>query len=498
MKIVFINLHGDTNVTVAYLHSLIEKAGFDITTIHFRRLITELTPSTKAELETLKRVIKKINPEVILLSVNSISFWNAVTITNIFKNKKVIWGGVQPLIDPERCMEYVNIIVRGEGDGAAIDILNAIQNKKPLDKIKNVWLKKGNKIIKNDFRPLIQNLDELPYPDFSDKNKLYLLGSKVYKKNPLPHSNYEYNVTFSRGCPFSCTYCINHFYNKTFKNKYLRRRSVNSAINELRLAKKLYPKLKNINFWDDVFMMDTNWVREFVKKYKKYINLPFFAYGNATFVNNVNMGLLKSAGISFFELGVQSGSEKIRKNIFGRIDSDKQILQANEIIHRYNIPVGYDLIFSEFETEDDIEEGLKFMLKLNKPFKIGRHKLAYYPNFEITQRGLKEGKIKKEQIASIDSEIRTQEITKKEAGKKSIMNYHFFLGKRYIPNKFITYMFKNKWHKKYPRLLTNVGGFINKMEHAKFSFENMFRMLLRGEFKYVFNRLINKNEYMPI
>jgi len=492
MRIAFINLHGDTNMTAAYIHSLLEKNNFEIKTIHFRRLLFALVPPSKKELINLQRVIDKINPEIILMSVNSMSFWDAVKITEMFKNRKIVWGGIQPLIDPERCLKHVEIIVRGEGDETIIDLLKAIKNKKDIHKIKNVWLKKEGEIIKNDFRPLVKNLDQLPFPDYSEKNKIYILGEKVYSKNPLPHSKYSYNITFSRGCPFSCTYCINHFLNRLFRNKYLRKRSVDSVIKELILAKKRFSHLEHINFWDDVFIGDIKWLEEFVKKYKKYIHLPFFAYGNATLVTRKNIALLKEAGLSFFDLGIQSGSEKIRKDIFGRIDSNEQILRADKILHDLNINVGYDIIFSEFETEKEMGEGINFMLKLRKPFKVHRNKLAYYPNFEITKRALKEKKISLKDVASINPNIRTQIITKKEAGKNSLMNYYYFMGYRLIPNFFVKYIFKNKWHIKYPRLLTELGELINRWEHVKYSIKSMFKMLKKGEFRYVQNRLFKK------
>ncbi|MEK6856236.1 MAG: radical SAM protein [Nanoarchaeota archaeon] len=497
MKVVFVNLHGDTNMVAAYLHSLIEKAGYNITTIHFRRLLLEITPVSEEELQVLKREIDKINPDVVMMSVNSISFWTAVKVSKILKDRKIVWGGVQPLIAPEMCLKYVDIIVRGEGDGAAIDVLRAIENGKSLNKIKNVWVKKKNNIVKNDFRPLVEDLNLLPIPDFSDKNKLYIIGNRVYNKNPLPHLKYGYNICFSRGCPFSCRYCINHFYNKTFKHKYLRRRSVDSVIGELLHAKKIFPKMTNVAFWDDVFMTDLNWLREFADKYKKHINLPFFAYGNPKFVKEESMILLKKAGIDFFDMGVQSGSERIRK-VFGRFDSNDDIIRADRILYKLNVVHGYDIIFSEFETSKDIEEGINFFLKLKKPFKVQRNRLVYYPGFEITNMALKEGRIKKEQIASMDKNLRGQVMNRGEAQKFPMMNYFYFIGNKLIPNFVVKYMLKNKWHQKHPVIMTEVGEMINKIENTKYSIKNMLKMIYLGEYSYAYNRIFRKEHYLGL
>ena len=85
-------------------------------------------------------------------------------------------------------------------------------------------------------------------------------------------------------------------------------------------------------------------------------------------------------------------------------------------------------------------------------------------------------------------------MTKTSAEKLPLMNYYYFLGKRLIPNGLVKYMLKNKWHKKNPRLLTKLGEFVERLENLKYSFKSLFKMLIRSEFKYVYNRLFNKSD----
>jgi len=495
LKVVLINLHGDTNMTASYLHSLIDKAGFDITTINFRRLVLYLHEPSKIELQTLERVVDNINPKVVCMSVNSMSFWDAVLITKMLQKRYiVVWGGVQPLIDPERCMKYVNIICRGEGDKAFLEFLDRLEKRRSINKVKNFWIKKGTKIIKNDFRPLIKNLDKLPYPDFSDNKKLHIFGNKVFRKNPLPHIKYEYNITFSRGCPYNCSYCINHFYNKIFKHKYLRRRSIKSVIDELKLAKKKAPKIKFIRFWDDVFITDTKWLKEFAKQYKEHINLPFFAYGNANAITYENMKFLKHAGLRYFDVGIQTGCRHIRNKIFKRTDTDEMILKTGKIMKKLNIDISYDLIFSEFEDEESVREGLKLWMKLPKPFSVHPNKLAYYPNFEITNLALKEGKIKLNDVASMNPKIRTQVISNETIERDAMMSYFLLLGKRLIPNFFVRYMFENKFHKKHPKIINTLGKIVFKMGEMRSVMRNMIKMVFWGEWQYLKYRILHKKD----
>ena len=496
-QVALINMHGDNNMTAAYLHRIVEKEGYPIKTIHFRRLVPEFTIPTKHELNALKKVLDKINPKYVLMSVNSISFYTAIEIMKILKNKIVVWGGIHPMINPGSCLKHTKYIIRGEGDEALLELLDTLEKRKSPNKIKNVWINENEEIIKNDLRPLIEDISPLEFPDFKDENKIYILGDKIYTKNPLPHTKYDYHITFSRGCPFSCTYCLNHMLNKMFKGKYLRRKSVKRSIEELKIAKKLFPKLKKIYIWDDVFIVDKKWLKEFLVQYKKYINLPFFAYGNAACVDIERMGWLKNAGLDFFDIGIQSGSSRIRKDIFGRGDTNEQILKANKIIKKLKISVGYDLIYSEFETEKDMEEGLQFLLKLKKPYKIHINKLAYYYNFEVTNRALGEEKINESHIAGMNPEINTQETKQESSNEYPLLNYYFLLGKKYIPNFFIRYIYQKQWHKHHKKLLAQLGFRTNQFYNRWFSLLNMKEMFLRGEFRYLHNRIFYKKEFMP-
>jgi radical SAM superfamily enzyme YgiQ (UPF0313 family) len=208
------------------------------------------------------------------------------------------------------------------------------------------------------------------------------------------------------------------------------------------------------------------------------------------------MILLKEAGISFFDLGLQSGSENIRKNIFGRTDTNEMILKADEIIHKHGIKVGYDIIFSEFETEAEVEEGINFLLKLQKPFKVQRNKLAYYPNFKVTQMALEQNLITKDDIASMNDKVKSQVMNESMAAKQPLMNYYYFLEKMWIPNRLVKYMLKNKWHITHPGFLSKCGAMIERLETMKSSISGMLSLLKNGEYKYVYNRLFNKKEFV--
>jgi radical SAM superfamily enzyme YgiQ (UPF0313 family) len=243
-------------------------------------------------------------------------------------------------------------------------------------------------------------------------------------------------------------------------------------------------------------MTDVNWLKEFAQEYKKHINLPFFAYGHAALINEEKMRILKEANLDFFDIGIQSGSEVLRRETFKRIDSDKQIIKAAKVMRKVGVPMGYDFILSEFETPEDWEKGIDFVFKLPKPFKPHVNKLAYYPNYDITKKALDEGKIQIADVASMDPDNRVlQYVPEKEIKKFVMLHYYGLIGKRWIPNFMIKKMFYNKFHEKHPKIFMKFSNYVNRFEEMRYAFGSLWKMVRRGEFGYLYGRIMHKEDY---
>ena len=122
---------------------------------------------TEKELNQLLFICK--NSDLVGISSYASTAPRAIQIIKFLERKikvPLIWGGVHATISPEHCIKYVDLVCVGEGEEAILDLVDAVENKKSLDKIKNLWIKKDNNIIKNLVRPVIDNLDELPFADY--------------------------------------------------------------------------------------------------------------------------------------------------------------------------------------------------------------------------------------------------------------------------------------------------------------------------------------------
>ena len=117
-----------------------------------------------------------------------------------FPETPVIFGGVHPTYFPEVIEQGpVDIICRGEGEYAMLDLVQALDTGEDYSNIPNLWIKNGEKIKKNELRSLIEDLDVLPLPD----RGLY------YDRYPKLKTKKTKYFMASRGCPYNCTFCFN-------------------------------------------------------------------------------------------------------------------------------------------------------------------------------------------------------------------------------------------------------------------------------------------------
>ena len=353
-------------------------------------------PSNK-EISLLASLVKKIKPLIVGFSVTTIARGTAATLTKAIQpimeqnNGAAAWGGIDVTTCPEEAIKYSKIICIGEGYSPLLNLAKNLESKKPITKINGLWVREGEKITKNPPAKIVENLDELPFPDFSPKNKFFINNDKM-RVNDASINNDPgiYTIMTSMGCPFACSYCCNSFLRDLCKGqKYLRRRSVDSVIKELKIAKKEH-EIRYIDFYDEVFTFDKKWVKEFAEKYKREIGIPFWCNVSPFFVDRDILIILKDCGLDSVTMGIQSGSERILYDFYERRTPVKEIEKCAKILHDLKIMVFYDIITNNpFETEDDCRKTFELLLRLpqRKKFMIGISKLSLFPNTKILEKG---------------------------------------------------------------------------------------------------------------
>jgi anaerobic magnesium-protoporphyrin IX monomethyl ester cyclase len=320
-------------------------------------------------------------------------------------NTPIVYGGVHATISPEDCIKSCEIVCVGEAEGAIVELANAIENKKSIEKIRNLWIKKENKIIKNPVRNLIDNLDEIPMPDYEIDNHYILNNGKIRKFSESDLDGAIFFLT-GRGCPYGCDYCSNSLLNELYKEKrkkILRWHSPEYIIKGILELKQKFPSLHYFDIRDDTFSWRTKEdIRKFCELYKKKIKMRFKCLGDPKTIDDEKISLLIDAGCTDIIIGIQ-GSEKTNAEIYHRNQKDEDILRASRILNKYKnkLAVMYDVITcNPYESPENIISLIRLLQKIPKPYYLSVNNLVLFPGSKLDQRARKEGLVKTEKDAA--------------------------------------------------------------------------------------------------
>ncbi|MFH0868749.1 MAG: radical SAM protein [archaeon] len=321
-------------------------------------------------------------------------------------NIPIVWGGIHATLSPEECIAYVDIICRGEGEEAAVELANAIEKGKDITKIKNLWVRKGNKIYKNDVRPMIQNIDALPFVDYDLETQYVLENDNIIKFRERHLSGQIFFLT-GRGCPFGCTYCSNRFLNNLYvgKGKLMRWHSPDYIIKHIIELKSRFPSLTYFDIRDDTFSLrPIEQIREFCEKYQTQVKMRFKCLGDPHTIDDEKMKLLADAGCTDIIIGIQ-GAERTNLEVYKRNQRDDVVINAANILHKYKdkITVMYDVITcNPYENAQDIINLIRLLQKIPKPYYLSVNNLVFFTGSELYSRAMAEGVIKTEKDSAVE------------------------------------------------------------------------------------------------
>ncbi len=407
-KTLLIALYNSKGLGVRYLSSVLKQRGYPCSLLFLKGYQPyDMRKPSEVEYALVDKVIEREKPDLIGISYMC-TFHREVMVelTQRLRRQghRVVWGGAATTLFPEEALEYVDLAVRGEAEEAFPELVEALANDKDYTGIPNVAFKRDGQKVINDIRPLNRDLDSIPFPDLGGDDKYWISNGNLEARDPeLDGMGYE--IMASRGCPFRCSYCSNDVIRRIHAGKgpYVRRRSVDSVMRELLMAKEKMPRLKMVHFWDDIFPTNLEWVREFASRYKREIGLPFEIWHHPLLVKEELIRPLVDAGLSKIVVGIQSGSPYTRNQIFLRPESQEQIIACSKVLSDAGVPtIIYDLILDNpFETEENLAETLDLCLKLHRPFYLQLHGLNFLPGTKIEEMALERGLITREKMKEL-------------------------------------------------------------------------------------------------
>lgn len=292
------------------------------------------TYACASHLKNMILAVDQFRPEVVAYSVTHPSFGLMQRLNVQLKNERPgaflsVFGGPHATFSPESIeAEGIDAMCVGEGEEALADLVDRIQNGVSIDDTPNWWIKKPGVVIKNDVRPLMIDLDAVPFPD----RDLLAATDPQWRSYPVR------SFLQSRGCPYNCTFCHNRTWRRIYKDKgeVLRTRSVENLVAEVEQVKARYG-LQFVLFTADTFILSQDWLERFAEVFPKQVGLPFFCMVRADLIDESMAGLLKKAGAFSVGMGIESGDADVRRKILHKGAENDLIIRAARLVHNAGI-----------------------------------------------------------------------------------------------------------------------------------------------------------------
>lgn len=289
--------------------------------------------------EDLIKKVADFKPDMIAVSVLESTYPTAVSMLRVFEgsNIPVIVGGVFATFAPEIVLsnKCVSAVCIGEGEDTIIDLCKRIAAGEDYSDIENICFRKGDKIIRNKLRKLV-DINNLPMPDYSlfETERFFRpMAGKVYKTVP---------IETSRGCPYSCTFCNSPSLAKLYRNSnskvFFRKKSMDRIQQELRYLIKKWDA-EYVYFTSDTFLVinDEEFDR-FIDIYSEF-KLPFWLQSRAETITEYRAEKLKEVGCHRISIGLEHGNNEFRKIVLKKKFDNDQIIKSSKIIADAGIPL---------------------------------------------------------------------------------------------------------------------------------------------------------------
>ncbi|MBI4335569.1 MAG: B12-binding domain-containing radical SAM protein [Candidatus Omnitrophica bacterium] len=300
-----------------------------------------------------KDAIKKFKPDVVGFSVfTGPLIKDAILISRFVKKElgnkvKVVWGGIHPSLLPEETVsnDFVDIAVIGEGEATFAELLDSLENRKPLQQVKGICYKENNGILKTAGREFA-DLDALPFINWG------LIDAKRYL-------DLEIVLVTSRGCPYNCYFC----YNMEFNGRRWRAQSAERVLEEIRRVER---KTRNrfLKFHDDNFTVDKERTIRILEGLSSDYSL--YIESRPERIDKEFLEALKRFNKVWLFIGVESGSEALLKSMNKMVAIDT-IRNAFRLIRHYNniLTTASVILGLPGETYEDSLKTIRFAKSLN-------------------------------------------------------------------------------------------------------------------------------------
>ena len=247
---------------------------------------------------------------------------------------------------------FVDYVIIGEAELTLKDILDGV----PDNEILGICYRENFQPVKTEKRPFNENLDSLPFP------ARHLVDNSIYRRPD--NGKVQAVIKVARGCPFHCFFCLA----TPVSGTKVRKRSPENIVAELKECVEKY-NIRNFLFWSDIFNLDREWTLELCQKIiESGLKITWSSNTRADTMDDEMAKMMYKSGCRLVSIGVESGSQKMLDNIGKKITLD-DIRNTVKILKKNKIKIyNYFVIGLPWETEETVEETIKFAIELDSNF----------------------------------------------------------------------------------------------------------------------------------
>jgi anaerobic magnesium-protoporphyrin IX monomethyl ester cyclase len=359
-----------------------------------------------------------------------------------------------------------NALCVGEGEFPTLEFVSRLEadHEEVPGGIANLWVKCEGKIERNPPRPFLKDLGILPFPD-----------RDIWTEWLVPLPNPRYSVLLGRGCPFECTYCSNHALKRLAAGPYVRYRLPDSILSEIQDLVARFPTIHEIYLETETIGLHRDWILDLCAK------LETFNIGRrlpVTFGTNIRIipecdfsdifAAMSKAHFSFINIGLESGSERVRREILHRNYSNEDLIRTVTQARAQGLRISlYNLIGIPGETVADFE----LTVRMNRICRPDWHFTSIFYPYPGTRlhslcedRGLLGDRYGKGRIERVSAILDLPEFPRREIEKKyTWFNYAIYKGIR--PLYRILPSVAQAKLRRFPRLLNLLRRMRGKIKH---------------------------------
>lgn len=377
MKILFIYPNASSQLGfhygIAHMSAVLKQAGH---IVDLWQLCEDIAPLPSKE-EFISR-LKRIAPDIVGFSVVTNQWPYAKKLASWAReatSAPLVCGGIHAMAKAGEILQTSSFdyIFRGEAEEAFLEFVEKMARKENVAEVKNLGLIQNGRIQINPVRPL-PDLNKLPFKDYDVFDFQKIIDAK----------NGWVGLMASRGCPFSCTYCFNHQMvtqyrkdlNCSFKRlNYIRHFDVKQMIVEIEYLLNNYRNIKMFIFDDDLFTFYRPYVTEFCQAYKNVSSIPFVVNAHVGFFDKERARCLAEAGCKIVKFGVESGSDRIRRQVLHRHMKNKKIVESIRTAHQFGL---HTSVFLMIGLPDETYEDVMATIRLMGKAKPGRYRWSFF------------------------------------------------------------------------------------------------------------------------